>query len=50
MSIDDDDDGAERGDDLKAVRVKEIQVKQLDRNITHLRASRQVGKCGCNVV
>ena len=28
--------------EVKQVRVKEIQVRQLDRNITHLRASRQV--------
>ena len=30
-------------EDLPTVTAKEIQVKQLDRNITHLRASRQIG-------
>ena len=30
------------GEQMPQVRVKEIQVKQLDRNVTHLRASRQM--------
>lgn len=30
-------------EEVPVVRVKEIQVKQLDRNITHLRASKQMG-------
>ena len=25
------------------VRIKEIQVKQIDRNVTHLRAAKQIG-------
>ena len=33
-------------ENMPQVRVKEIQVKQLDRNITHLRASRQMMSLG----
>ena len=32
----------EESEQMPQVRVKEIQVKQLDRNVTHLRASRQM--------
>lgn len=32
--------------DMPQVRVKEIQVKQLDRNVTHLRASKQMSNDG----
>lgn len=39
-----DEDGNEEA--MPQVRVKEIQVKQLDRNVTHLRASKQMSAFG----
>jgi len=39
-----DEDGNEES--MPQVRVKEIQVKQLDRNVTHLRASKQMSSFG----